>query len=72
MTCRTYCWSDLKGMTLLCDIGNGTMNLMYLRDGDAIPDKMYTEKFGTQQCVNAMPICMKTDKVGNHWEKRGQ
>lgn len=45
---------DLKGMTLLCDIGNGTMNLMYLRDGDAIPDKMYTEKFGTQQCVNAV------------------
>ena len=45
---------DLKGMTLLCDIGNGTMNLMYLRDGDAIPDKMYTEKFGTQQCVNAI------------------
>lgn len=44
----------LKGMTLLCDIGNGTMNLMYLRDGDAIPDKMYTEKFGTQQCVNAI------------------
>ena len=41
-------------MTLLCDIGNGTMNLMYLRDGDAIPDKMYTEKFGTQQCVNAI------------------
>ena len=45
---------DFQGMNMLCDIGNGTMNLMYLRDGDAIPDKMYTEKFGTQQCVNAV------------------
>ena len=29
----------LKGMTLLCDIGNGTMNLMYLRDGDPRHEK---------------------------------
>lgn len=46
--------ADMKGVTLLCDIGNGTMNLLYLRDGRPDPSRMYTEKFGTQQCVNAI------------------
>ena len=46
--------ADMKGVTLLCDIGNGTMNLLYLRDGRPDPSRMHTEKFGTQQCVNAI------------------
>lgn len=45
---------DLKGITLLCDIGNGTMNLLYLQNGFADPQRMYTEKLGTRQCVDAV------------------
>ena len=45
--------SAMKGMTVLCDIGNGTMNVLFLKDGKPDPLKAYTEKFGTQQCVIA-------------------
>ena len=45
--------SAMKGMTVLCDIGNGTMNVLFLKDGKPDPLKVYTEKFGTQQCVIA-------------------
>ena len=43
-----------KGVTLLADIGNGTMNLLYLRNGKPDSLAMFTEKFGTQQCVQAI------------------
>lgn len=43
-----------KGVNLLCDIGNGTMNLLYIRNGRPDSLGMYTEKFGTEQCVNAI------------------
>ena len=43
--------ATMKGMTVLCDIGNGTMNVLFLKDGRPDPLKAYTEKFGTQQCV---------------------
>lgn len=42
----------MKGMTVLCDIGNGTMNVVFMKDGRPDPQKAYTEKFGTGQCVN--------------------
>ena len=45
--------SAMKGMTVLCDVGNGTMNVLFLKDGKPDPLKAYTEKFGTQQCVIA-------------------
>jgi len=50
--------SLLKGMTVLCDIGNGTMNILFLKNGRPDPQKAYTEKFGTQQCVNAVKIAI--------------
>ena len=50
--------SSFKGVSLLADIGNGTMNLLYLRDGKPDSCGMYTEKFGTQQCVNAIKDAM--------------
>lgn len=45
---------DMTGNIMLCDIGNGTMNLLRIQNG--VPDlgRMYTEKMGTQQCVNAI------------------
>ena len=45
--------STMSGMTVLCDIGNGTMNVLFLKDGKPDPLKAYTEKYGTQQCVIA-------------------
>ena len=45
--------ATMKGMTVLCDIGNGTMNILFMKDGKPDPLKAYTEKFGTQQCVIA-------------------
>ena len=41
---------EFKGMNLLVDIGNGTMNLMYLNEGRAAENKSWTEKFGINQC----------------------
>ncbi len=43
-----------KGDTLLCDIGNGTMNLLRLHDSRIDPRQMYTEMLGVHQCVLAM------------------
>ena len=45
--------ATMNGMTVLCDIGNGTMNVLFLKDGRPDSLKAYTEKFGTQQCVIA-------------------
>ena len=41
---------DFKGMNLLADIGNGTMNVMYLNNGRPIESKSWTEKLGVNQC----------------------
>ena len=49
---------SFKGVTLLADIGNGTMNLLYLRNGKPDSLAMFTEKFGTQQCVQAIRAAM--------------
>ena len=38
---------------MLCDIGNGTMNIMYIVNGRPDIDKCYTEKYGTYQCTLA-------------------
>ena len=42
---------DFKGMNLLADIGNGTMNIMYLNNGRAMESKSWTEKLGVFQCI---------------------
>jgi len=42
---------DFNGVNMLCDIGNGTMNVMYVNDKKPDPRKCYTDKFGTQQCM---------------------
>lgn len=45
---------DFKGMNLLVDIGNGTMNLMYLNNGRPMESKSWTEKLGVYQCEKAI------------------
>ena len=45
---------EFKGVNMLCDIGNGTMNIMYINNGRAVQSKCFTEKYGTYQCVLAV------------------
>ena len=44
---------EFTGVNMLCDIGNGTMNIMYINNGRPISGQCYTEKFGTHQCMLA-------------------
>ena len=44
---------EFTGVNMLCDIGNGTMNIMYINNGRPISGQCYTEKFGTYQCMLA-------------------
>lgn len=41
----------LKGSVLLADIGNGTMNLLYIEDKRSDSRRCWTEKFGVNQCL---------------------
>ena len=43
-----------QGMHMLCDIGNGTMNVMRINDGKAVQTECYTEQYGTRQCILAI------------------
>ena len=43
-----------SGVNMLCDIGNGTMNVMYINNRMPIQQKCFTEKYGTQQCMIAV------------------
>ena len=42
---------EFCGVNMICDIGNGTMNVMYINDHRPVVGKMFTEKFGTNQCI---------------------
>ena len=43
--------SEYRGVNMLADIGNGTMNTLVITNGRAVSDKMYTDKLGVHQCV---------------------
>ena len=45
---------DFQGMNMLCDIGNGTMNIMFINDRKPVVERMFTEKYGTHQCMLAV------------------
>lgn len=40
-----------KGMNLIVDVGNGTMNVLYLFNGKVKEKRMWTEKLGIFQCA---------------------
>ena len=42
-----------RGVNMLADIGNGTMNIMYINDCRPQERKCFTEKYGTHQCTLA-------------------
>lgn len=46
--------SAFKGINMLCDIGNGTMNVMYINECKPQQSKCFTEKYGTHQCMLAV------------------
>ena len=46
---------------MLCDIGNGTMNIMFVNDKKPNPNRCFTEKFGTHQCM--LQICENLMRV---------
>lgn len=45
---------EFTGTTMLCDIGNGTMNIMTITNGKPNAQKCFTEKYGTYQCMLAV------------------
>ena len=56
--------NELNGVNILTDIGNGTMNTMYIVDGKPIETKCWTDKIGTEQCVIAVNNTL-LDKFGS-------
>ena len=46
--------AELKGATMLCDLGNGTMNLMLLRNGKPDITRMWAEEYDVKQCVGTI------------------
>ena len=46
--------TTMNGVNMVADIGNGTMNVLYMINGRPQAGKMYTEKFGTYQCTLAV------------------
>ena len=42
---------DFKSVNMLCDIGNGTMNLLRIVNKKPDAQRMFTEKYGTHQCA---------------------
>ena len=45
--------SEMTGVNMLADIGNGTMNVMYINNKKPVESKCYTEKLGVNQCMIA-------------------
>ena len=42
---------EFKGTNILADIGNGTMNILYIQNKKPIESKSWTEKLGVNQCI---------------------
>lgn len=49
---------SFTGTNLLCDIGNGTMNVMYITNRRPVEGKCWTEKQGVNQCMIAAKNAM--------------
>lgn len=43
--------NEFSGVNMLCDIGNGTMNLLRIVNKKPDAQRMFTEKYGTHQCA---------------------
>ena len=45
---------EMSGVNMLADIGNGTLNIMYINNKKATDSKCWTEKLGVSKCVTMM------------------
>ena len=54
---------NFKGTNLLADIGNGTMNILYINNKKAQESRCWTEKLGVNQCMIAVKNAV-LDKFG--------
>ncbi|MBQ8960860.1 MAG: ParM/StbA family protein [Ruminococcus sp.] len=54
---------DMTGVNMLADIGNGTVNVMYINNRKPISTQSYTEKMGVNQCVISASNAVM-DKLG--------
>ncbi|MCM1228320.1 MAG: ParM/StbA family protein [Clostridium sp.] len=54
---------DMTGVNMLADIGNGTVNIMYINNRKPISTKSHTEKMGVNQCVISASNAV-LDKLG--------
>ena len=54
---------NFKGTNLLADIGNGTMNILYINNKKAQESRCWTEKLGVNQCMIAAKNAI-LDKFG--------
>ena len=54
---------DMSGVNMLADIGNGTVNVMYINNRKPISTQSYTEKMGVNQCVISASNAVM-DKLG--------
>ena len=44
---------EMTGVNMVADIGNGTVNVMYINNRKPVESKCYTEKLGVNQCMIA-------------------
>ena len=49
---------DMNGLSMIADIGNGTVNIIFVNNKRVINTKTYTEKMGVNQCVKAASNAM--------------
>ena len=47
-------FSNYQGFNIVADIGNGTMNVIFIIDGKPDSSRYYTERFGVECCVIEM------------------
>ena len=45
---------EMNGVNMLADIGNGTINIMYINNRKPVESKCWTEKLGVNQCMIAV------------------
>ena len=55
--------NEMTGLSMIADIGNGTVNIIFVSNRKVINTKTYTEKMGVNQCVKAASNAMM-NKLG--------
>ena len=50
--------NEMTGLSMIADIGNGTVNIIFVSNKRVLNTKTYTEKMGVNQCVKAASNAM--------------